>query len=132
MVANPGMTAVKQTNMKHILGRVVRYLQFALLFVAVSSAGILMGEKTLVQKHKLEEKRYLLEKENKNLTLAIKALERTVTLMRSDQKTIEKAAKRKLGMARPDETVYMFEPRSSVATRANNSEYGLAKEGNSP
>jgi cell division protein FtsB len=113
--------------MKLILSRVVKYFQFALLFVAVSSAGILMGEKTLVQKHKLEEKKRLLEKENRNLGLTIRALERTVTLMRSDQKTIEKAAKRKLGMARPDETVYMFEPRSSVAARAKNTENTLEK-----
>jgi cell division protein FtsB len=91
-----------------------------------------MGEKTLTQKYKLEEKKYLLENENKTLALAIKALERKVTLVRSDQKTVEKVAKRKLGMARPDETVYMFESRSSSASRASNPEYGLDKDDNIP
>ncbi|HMK33576.1 MAG TPA: septum formation initiator family protein [Desulfomonilaceae bacterium] len=118
--------------MKHILGRVVKYLEFALLFIAVSAVGILMGEQTLIQKQKLEEKKYLLEAENKNLVGAIKGLERKVTLMRSDQKTIEKVAKRKLGMAKPDETVYMFEPGSSSASRALNPEYGLGKNDNLP
>lgn len=126
------MAPAQWNPMKPILARVVRYLQFALLFIAVSSAGILMGEKTLAQKHKLDERKYLLENENKTLGLAIKALERKVTLMRSDQKTVEKVAKRKLGMARPDETVYMFESRSSSASRASNPEYGLGKDGNIP
>ena len=91
-----------------------------------------MGEQTLIQKHKLEDKKYLLENENKTLGLAIKALERRVTLMRTDQKTVEKVAKTKLGMARPDETVYMFESRSSSASRAVNPEYGLGKVDNIP
>ena len=126
------MATAKWNHMKQILARIVKYVQFALIFIAVSSVGILMGEKTLTQKQKLEEKKILLENENRALGSAIKALERKVTLMRSDQRTIEKAAKRKLGMARPDEMVYMFESRSSSASRAGNPEYGLDKEGNIP
>jgi cell division protein FtsB len=118
--------------MKPILARIVRYLQFAVLFMAVSSAGILMGQKTLTQKYKLEQKKYRLENENKTVCLTIKALERKVTLMRSDRKTVEKVAERKLGMVRPDETVYMFESRSSSASGATNPEYGLGKDGNIP
>lgn len=68
-----------------------------------------MGEQSLIQKQKLEEKKAVLQRENQSLGVEIKTLERRVTLLRSDAKTIEKAAKRKLGMARSDETIYLFE-----------------------
>ncbi len=110
--------------MKPFLNSAVKYFQLAFLFVSVSSIGILMGEKGLTQKYRLEDKKESFSKENKILGLEIKALERKVTLLRSDPKTIEKAAKKKLGMSAPDETVYVFEKRSLAATRSIGSELG--------
>ena len=121
----------KAAYVKHLLGRIVKYIQVVLLFAAIAFGGILMGEKGVFQKQKLEEKMCLLEKENERLTDEIKSLERKVTLLRSDAKTIETAAKRKLGMARPDETVYLFPTESTLAERSA-SETSLAKEDNMP
>ena len=94
--------------MKPVVGRTVRFLQLIVLFVVLVSAGLLMGEMGLTQKHQLEEKRASLHEENEILSADIKTLEREVTLLRTDPRTIEKVAKCKLGMARADETVYIF------------------------
>jgi cell division protein FtsB len=109
-------------GMKPFLNSAVKYFQLAFLFVSVSSVGILMGEKGLTQKYRLEEKKESLSKENKILGMEIKALERKITLLRSDQKTIEKTAKKKLGMCAPEETVYVFEKRNQVSARSIGSE----------
>jgi cell division protein FtsB len=95
--------------LKPILRRTVKYVKLTILVSLVATAGVLMGQKGLVQKRHLEQKQILLEKENELLTVEIQSLERKVTLLRADPKTIEKVAKRKLGMARPDERVYIFE-----------------------
>ncbi len=95
--------------MKPFLTGAVKYFQLALIFVSISSVGVLMGEKGLAHKHALEEKKQFLKRENKVLALDIKSLERKVTLLRSDRRTIAKAAKRKLGMIGPDESVYIFD-----------------------
>jgi cell division protein FtsB len=123
---------VKTYSMKQFLGRVVAYMQILLLFVAVASVGVFIGGKGLTQKRKLEDKRSSLQKENEQLVTEIKSLERQVTLLRSDVKTIEKVAKRKLGMARPDETVYVFPRKEVPSVRGYNSEYGLDKDDNYP
>jgi len=121
----------KAAYLKHLLGRIVKYIQVVVLFAAVACGGILMGEKGVTQKQKLEEKMCLLEKENERLTDEIKSLERKVTLLCSDAKTIETTAKRKLGMARPDETVYIFPTETASAERPA-SETSLAKDDNMP
>ena len=97
--------------MKPVVGRTVRFLQLIVLFVVLVSAGLLMGEMGLTQKHQLEEKRASLVEENDSLSSDIKTLERQVTLLRTDPRTIEKVAKCKLGMARSDETIYIFKRR---------------------
>jgi cell division protein FtsB len=94
--------------LKPILEKAVKIVQTAVFSFMIAAAGILMGEQGLTHKQKLEEKKASLQRDNQSLGAEIKALERRVTLLRSDPKTIEKAAKRKLGMARPDETVYIF------------------------
>lgn len=94
--------------MKPILEKAVKVLQTTVFSLVVVAAGMLMGEQSLNQKHKLEEKKIALQRDNQNLAVEIKALERRLTLLRSDPKTIEKAAKRKLGMSRGDETIYIF------------------------
>lgn len=84
-----------------------------------------MGEKSLNDKYQLEEKKLSLVKENERLASEIRSLERSLTMLRSDSRTIEKVAKRKLGMARPDETVYVFQREKGSAPRAPEPEYGL-------
>jgi cell division protein FtsB len=96
-------------TMKLIWKRIVTYVKCTLLFAAVAAVCIVAGENSWNQKNKLMEKKTLLHKENENLALEIKSLERKVTLLRSDPRTIQKVAKKKLGMARPDETVYIFD-----------------------
>jgi cell division protein FtsB len=108
--------------MKPFLNSAVKYFQLAFLFVSVSSIGVLMGEKGLTQKYRLEEKKESLSKENKILGMELKALERKITLLRSDRKTIEKTAKKKLGMCAPEETVYVFEKRNPVSACSIGSE----------
>ncbi len=99
---------------------------------AVASFGILMGQKGLIQKRELEQKRMQLHTENEHLEEEIRSLEREVTLLRSDPKTIEKAAKRKLGMARLDETVYIFEQGRMVRNGGSYSDSSLTKGHNMP
>lgn len=117
---------------KPFLDRVVTYLKFIAVFLVVSSVGILMGEQGMTQKQKLEEKMVLLQKENEHLVGEIKTLERRITLLRSDAKTIEKVAKRKLGMTRPDETVFILDRPETSEPGSAILEHGLAKDGNLP
>ena len=94
--------------MKPVLSRTVQVLQVVVLAAILASIGLLLGEKGLSQKRKLVEKRAHLEREHQNLVIDITSLERKVTLLRTDPATLEKSAKCKLGMARRDETVYLF------------------------
>ena len=89
-----------------------------------------MGEKSLTQRRNLMEKKRLVTAENLKLARQIKSLEREVMLLRADGKTIERVAKRKLGMARADETVYIFGRRNRAA-RATNSDSCLNNHDNS-
>jgi len=119
-------------SMKLILGHAVKYLQLTILFAAISSVGILTGQKSLAWKFELEEKTIFLQRENERLASDIRSLERSLTLLRSDPKTIEKVAKHKLGVARPDETVYIFRRSDSPSPKASDSEYGLDNSYNIP
>ena len=101
------------------LQRAVKYLQIPLIIVLLISAGVLMGEKSLKQRRKLAEKKRFMVAENLQLAHQIESLEREVMSLRSDSKIIERVAKRKLGMARPDETVYIFGRRNHTARAAN-------------
>ena len=110
----------------------VRYLRIVMLLVALVVVGMLVGGKSLTQKAGLEQKKSSIRRENRKLTLEIKDLERQVTLMRSDPHTIEKVVKRKLGMVRPDEMVYIFEQTGPTAPRATNSNLTLKNNANFP
>lgn len=112
------------------MSRAVKYLQIPLITVLLVSAGVLMGENSLTQRRKLVAKKSVLAGENMKLTQEIKELERQVMLVRSDPKTIEKAAKRKLRMARPDETVYIF-TRQNSARKRQPPAFGLSNRDNS-
>jgi len=91
-----------------IQGGRVRIFQLFVLFIVLISVGLLMGEKGLAQRQILEEKRACLQKENDNLTTENSLLERKARLLRTDSRAIERAAKCKLGMARQDEVIYLF------------------------
>jgi cell division protein FtsB len=106
--------------MKLIWKRIVKYSKFTVLFTTVAAVAILAGEKSLTHKSKLGEKRAQLQKENQILAVEIRSLERKVTLLRNDPKTIQKVAKKKLGMARPDETVYIFDTSQRSSAGAGN------------
>jgi cell division protein FtsB len=82
---------------------------YGLVFLLITALGFLLGEKSLSQKHTLEEHKFQIGKENQSLEIENQNLERKITLLRSDKPTIEKAAKSKLGMAGPDETIYLFD-----------------------
>jgi len=101
--------------MKPVLGRTVKVIQILVLLIVLVSAGLLIAEKGTGQRYRLLEKKAFLERENRHLAEEIKTLERKVTLLRSDPGTIEKAAKSKLGMARREETVYIFVPGHNIA-----------------
>jgi cell division protein FtsB len=122
----------KALLLKLFLKRIVKYLQYVLAFGAVACAGFFLGEQGLTQKQKLEEKAAILRKDNDRVAREIKALERRVNLLRSDSKTIEKVSKRKLGMVRTDETVYVFQKAGVADSGSAISEHGLAKDGNMP
>lgn len=118
--------------LKPILGRAVKYVKLTILVSIVASAGILMGEKSLIQKRELEQKKLQIQRDNELVAVEIRSLERGVTLLRADPKTIEKVAKRKLGMARPDETVYIFERSHVASTGAPRAGRGLTNLHNMP
>ena len=94
--------------MKPVLATTVKLAKFVGVAIVLVSLVLVMGEKALSQRHRLEEKGAVLDRENQRLTEEIRSLERKVKLLRTDARMIEKVAKCKLGMARPDETVYMF------------------------
>ena len=109
----------------------VRYAQFVITIIVAVSVGILISEKGLTERQKLEEKRDFFERENERLVGEIKSLEHKVDLLRDNAKTIERVAERKLGMARPEDTIYVFtrkDPRPSAST----SESGLGFRYNTP
>lgn len=95
-------------SMKMIIQRSFQYLALITAIFLLVFTGLMMGEQGLVHKRKLEEKRAMLKRENEQLASSINSLERKLTLLRTDPGTIEKTAKQKLGMARPEETVYVF------------------------
>ena len=118
--------------LKLILRRTVKYFKLAVVFSVLASIGILMGQKGLIEKHELEEKRIVLQKDNERLALDIQELERNVTLLRTDPGAIEKVAKRELGMARPDEMVYVFDGDRSRARPVRKRGSGLLNRDNIP
>ncbi|MFC1833159.1 septum formation initiator family protein [Thermodesulfobacteriota bacterium] len=106
--------------------RALRYTHLVIILVGMVTAIGLMGEKGFNQKGRIEDKKELLTEENGRLAMEIRSLERHITLLRSDTRAIGRAAKHKLGMARPDEMVYVFSSQKQ-ATRAISCTPGLYK-----
>jgi len=104
--------------MKPILKHIVKYGQLTIALVLLLGAGVLLAQKNLTHKDGLTAKRDAFKKENRQVASEVRALEREVMQLRSDPKTIEKVAKRKLGMSRPDETVYVFDEGGKASSGA--------------
>ena len=83
-------------------------LRLFAIFLALLTVGALMGEKGKHQREDLLKKKTELQEKNERLAVEIRSLERQVTLLRADPRMIERVAKRTLGMARSDETVFVF------------------------
>jgi cell division protein FtsB len=102
--------------MRIVLGKNGTYFLVLALTGLTVLGALMIGEQGLTHKRRLFHKRSLLEQESRELAREIGDLERRLMLLRSDAAFIEKVAKRKLGMARPSETVYIFDgPNSSPA-----------------
>ncbi len=118
--------------MKLSAKRAVKYAQVAITIMVAVSVGVLISERGFTERQGLEEKKAALEKENEWLLGEIKSLERKITLLRDDPKTIEKIAKRKLGMVRPEEMIYIFSNQDFRPPADNNTELSLKNRHNSP
>lgn len=100
-----------------LLLRLWEFVKIATGILVIASLGMVTGNGVLKQKHLLEEGKSRLEKENERLFVEIRMMERDLTLLGENPQAIEKAAKGKLGMARQDETIYIFE--SGLASSPN-------------
>jgi cell division protein FtsB len=94
--------------MKQVLVQSVKYVQCIVIAVGLVCFGVLMGQKGLAERRHLSAKCSELQAENRELEDSIDRLERKVKLLKTDPRSIEKAAKRKLGMARLDEEIFIF------------------------
>ncbi len=97
------------------VSRCWEFTKVILAVMAIAAIGMVAAAGALNQKQLLEEKKHALEKENERLKQEIKMLEREITSLRDNPRAVEKAAESKLGMARPDDTVYVFE--SNLASK---------------
>lgn len=84
-------------------------LKIAFIIVIMIVSALYLQEQGSVQKNLLNLKISDLKQENGQLEHEIGSLEQKIARLRSDPKAVEKVAKRKLGMVRPDETIYIFE-----------------------
>jgi cell division protein FtsL len=98
----------KRSRLKNLLSKILRNKRRTIFILAgvFLSSYALFGNHGILTRIQLERQRSEMaaklqqaEEETKKLQAQIKALE-------SDQKTIEKIAREKYGMARPGETVY--------------------------
>ncbi|MCX5872022.1 MAG: septum formation initiator family protein [Deltaproteobacteria bacterium] len=88
----------------------MRFLKIGVIIAIVLVSILYLQEQGDIQKNALQLKIAALTEENSELEHEIGALEQKVSKLRSDTKTVEKVAKRKLGMVRQDETIYIFDP----------------------
>ena len=84
------------------------YVRLLVVLLVLLTIGIFMGEKGKHRRENLLSKKATLQERNERLSSEIRAIEQQVTLLRTDPRMIERVAKRTLGMARPNETVYIF------------------------
>lgn len=94
----------------------MRYLKYIFLMAALLLLGAFLSDGGMVALSELEDKKAFLLSENQGISMDIESLERIVGKLRTDPRTVELAANRKLGMVRHDETIYVFK---SVDKRPN-------------
>lgn len=86
----------------------MRYFKYLVVILILSLLGSFLNESGMIALGELEGKKASLSRENQELAVDIDSLERMVAKLRTDSRTVELAANRKLGMIRHDETVYVF------------------------
>ena len=86
----------------------MQFIKYILLALILACIGAFANENGMQALRELEEKKISVARENQDLGLDIESLERTVAKLRTDPRTVELAANRKLGMIRQDETIYVF------------------------
>jgi cell division protein FtsB len=84
------------------------YLKIGLIVGFVLLTIMYLQEQGNLQKNAIQLKISQLKQENEGIEKEIRQLEQKISKLRSDPKTVEKVAKRKLGMVRQDETIYIF------------------------
>lgn len=102
-----------------------------ILAVAFSAAALLLGEEGLSERRRLIAQKAKLGMELHNLTFEIRQLERRARLLRGDSGAVERAAKARLGMARADETVYVFSG-GPTAPKVSGGDSSLDNRDNTP
>ncbi|MGC8657860.1 MAG: FtsB family cell division protein [Desulfomonilaceae bacterium] len=90
----------------------MRFLKISIFVIMMAVTVLYLQERGSIQRKALETKITDLEQENNRLEHDIESLTQKVLKLRTDPKAVEKAAKRKLGMVGPDETIYIFEPQN--------------------
>lgn len=88
----------------------MRLLKIGIIIAIILVSILYLQEQGDIQKNALQLKIDTLKEENSEMEHEIGMLEQKVSKLRSDTKTVEKVAKRKLGMVRQDETIYIFDP----------------------
>ena len=88
--------------------RPMLYLKIGLIVGVILVTIMYLQEQGNIQKNSIQVKISLLKQENEGIEKEIQQLEQKISKLRSDPKTVEKVAKRKLGMVRQDETIYIF------------------------
>jgi cell division protein FtsB len=86
----------------------MRYVKYIFLLATLLLLGAFLSDSGMIALSELEDKRAFLLKENQDVSMDIESLERIVGKLRTDPRTVELAANRKLGMIRQDETIYVF------------------------
>jgi len=84
------------------------YLKIGLIVGVILVTIMYLQEQGNIQKNSIQVKISLLKQENEGIEKEIRQLEQKISKLRSDPKGVEKVAKRKLGMVRQDETIYIF------------------------
>jgi cell division protein FtsB len=95
-----------------------QYAAILLILSALSAALIsLVGDDSYSKMRSLEKSVELQHEKNLELTQTVQEMRGEVRGLRSDPRAIEKAARNELGLARPDEQVFVFEKRSTGDAR---------------
>ena len=85
-------------NLRHDVTFIMRYVKYIFLLATLLLLGAFLSDSGMIALSELEDKRAFLLKENQDVSMDIESLERIVGKLRTDPRTVELAANRKLGM----------------------------------